>query len=729
MHDQTAYQIRPDLRVVCVSDESAFLITETERRRVNGRLYVTLLSALSTPFTAGDLAARLAAHHSEIEVHYGIQQLVAAGHVVDRATHVERMARSRAPAPRTAVRTLAADGGGIVARTLSECGLVVEDGAPLTVLVIDDYLHPGLTSAIDDVLAAGSACLPFKPHGSVAWLGPVFSPGAQPCWYCLLHHIQVNRPVEMYLQAEGLALEEVLPRAKYSATTLAAASLFAGCELMRRLAPSAPARCAGVPELRDLVTLDLEHMVRREHPILRRPQCPCCGDPHHMTHQLARPIELASREKRDLRDGGHRIESPDATYARLARHVDPRIGAISHLGEMPHKHHPLRPVFTATHFLRPAPGVAQDERFDQISVGKGKTIEQARVSALCEALERQCARYQGDEPRVRGSIRELAPAAIDPRSLLLFSDRQYAEGTPRLARARLLATPRSQLVPRPADPDRAIDWTPAWSLTEGTRRLVPFHYVFAGAPQPVAERCCMWDSNGCAAGNCLEEAVLQGLLELVERDATAIWWYNRVARPEVDLDSFAQPYFHRVRAHYGEAGHQLWVLDLTHDLGIPAVIALARERHGDRYAAGLGCHLDLELAVQRALTELHQVFDPEHRHDPLFVQSEIGDDRFLRPAPDLAPCTAASHANQRCDDLREDIALCMQRLRRAGLDVIVADYSRPDVALTTVKVMVPGLRHFWPRFAPGRLYDVPVALGWRSSPYTEGELNPMPLLM
>ena len=50
------------------------------------------------------------------------------------------------------------------------------------------------------------------------------------------------------------------------------------------------------------------------------------------------------------------------------------------------------------------------------------------------------------------------------------------------------------------------------------------------------------DSNGCAAGNTLEEAIVQGFLELVERDAYAIWWYNRLQRAEVDLDQFDDSY-------------------------------------------------------------------------------------------------------------------------------------------------------------------------------------------
>jgi hypothetical protein len=46
-----------------------------------------------------------------------------------------------------------------------------------------------------------------------------------------------------------------------------------------------------------------------------------------------------------------------------------------------------------------------------------------------------------------------------------------------------------------------------------------------------------------------------------------------------------------------------------------------------------------------------------------------------------------------------------------------------------VKVFVPGLRHVWARFAPGRLYDVPPALGWLDSPVAEDQLNPISMFI
>ena len=63
------------------------------------------------------------------------------------------------------------------------------------------------------------------------------------------------------------------------------------------------------------------------------------------------------------------------------------------------------------------------------------------------------------------------------------------------------------------------------------------------------------------------------------------------------------------------------------------------------------------------------------------------------------------------------------------MEVLVLDQTRSEIGLPVVKVVVPGLRHFWARFAPGRLYDVPVRLGWLSRPTCEADLNPIPMFL
>ena len=63
------------------------------------------------------------------------------------------------------------------------------------------------------------------------------------------------------------------------------------------------------------------------------------------------------------------------------------------------------------------------------------------------------------------------------------------------------------------------------------------------------------------------------------------------------------------------------------------------------------------------------------------------------------------------------------------MEVLVLDQTRPEIGLNVVRVIVPGLRHFWPRFAPGRLYDVPVKMQWLKQAQKESELNPIGMFL
>jgi ribosomal protein S12 methylthiotransferase accessory factor len=76
-------------------------------------------------------------------------------------------------------------------------------------------------------------------------------------------------------------------------------------------------------------------------------------------------------------------------------------------------------------------------------------------------------------------------------------------------------------------------------------------------------------------------------------------------------------------------------------------------------------------------------------------------------------------------DLGGEVRACVDLARDHGLDVLVVDQSHPDVALAVARVVVPGLRHFWRRLGPGRLYDVPVRMGWLDAPLAEAQLNPL----
>jgi ribosomal protein S12 methylthiotransferase accessory factor len=107
-----------------------------------------------------------------------------------------------------------------------------------------------------------------------------------------------------------------------------------------------------------------------------------------------------------------------------------------------------------------------------------------------------------------------------------------------------------------------------------------------------------------------------------------------------------------------------------------------------------------------------------------FRDATTATEAHLMPDPDVAPNGASHWKLTPSDDILEDLLFCKACVERIGLELLIIDQTRPDVGMPAVKVVVPGLRHFWPRFAPGRLYDVPVRLGKRDRPLREEELNP-----
>jgi ribosomal protein S12 methylthiotransferase accessory factor len=287
----------------------------------------------------------------------------------------------------------------------------------------------------------------------------------------------------------------------------------------------------------------------------------------------------------------------------------------------------------------------------------------------------------------------------------------------------------------------AVDWTTTWSLTHDRPVLVPAGQVWFGHPDIESHFFTYSDGNGNASGSVREEAILQAACELIERDSVAIWWYNRLRRPRFDLDSLDDPYVEILRRYYRSLDREFWVLDITSDLGIPTFAAVSRRvksSEPEDVILGFGAHIDPALAAMRALTELNQFLPVVARRRPdgstLYLEDDaitldwwrsvrVDDESWLLPSDEPATSTE-THAGLIRATLTEDIEALLERIHAAGLEVLVADQTRPDLDLSVVKVIIPGLRHFWRRLAPGRLYDVPVRMGWLSAPLHESELNP-----
>jgi oxazoline/thiazoline synthase len=147
---------------------------------------------------------------------------------------------------------------------------------------------------------------------------------------------------------------------------------------------------------------------------------------------------------------------------------------------------------------------------------------------------------------------------------------------------------------------------------------------------------------------------------------------------------------------------------------------------------GSGAHFNTRVAMLRALTELNQFLSiglmgggtGEKSSLDGFTALRLRDHPFLTPSGNAPVQPGSGSKFGPLDNTREQVIACIDVARRAGLDFLVLNQTRPDVEVPVVRVIVPGLRHFYRRFGPGRLYDVPVKLGLRDRPLQETELTP-----
>ncbi len=739
---------RPHWHIAPVGDREVFLIAEGRNVVLNGRTYVELARLIDGERTTDAIVDELIASLPAAEIYLGLMKLERDGYIEDRDAQVfppaeaawwgmhgvsQADAREALGSRKVGIHCIGRADDAPVRRLLHESGvIVVPSDAPdigLHVVVVDDYLRPELRELDAQMRATGTPWVPVKPVGMFPWFGPLFQPGGGPCWSCLAQRLTVNRETEEYVRTAIGADEPFASLAAVPGSATAAISM-AVTELTRYIV-------TGTTSLADtLITFNGATFDVERHTVVRRPQCPVCGDPERT--RIARPVEPQSRIKTYTRDGGHRVMTPEAALRAWSHHISPVTGVVRMLTRITDDDDLLHVYVSGTNMaLRTENSRMLKRNLRGSNCGKGVTDAQARMSAVGEAIERYSGVFRGEEPRERGTLRSLGDRAVDPDTWTLYSDAQYAARDEWNSRQR-----RLDAVPHRFTADTVTDWSPVWSLTHREPRLLPTSLLYYGIPPELDSGCFVPESNGTAAGASLEDAMLQGLMELVERDGVAIWWYNRLRQPEVDLDSFDDPYVTQLRKAYAERGRDIWMLDVTSDLGIPAFVAFSRRIDGhatEDIVFAPAAHLDPRIAMLRALTELNQMVPgaapPEGQStgynydDPEAVEwwqtATVANQPWILPSESLPSRRMEDFPVVTHDDLLDDIVHVQGILEARGLEVLALDQTRLDIGLPVVKMIVPGLRHFWARFAPGRLYDVPVAMGRLEAPTREEDLNPI----
>ena len=555
------------------------------------------------------------------------------------------------------------------------------------------------------------------------WVGPLWFPGDSWCFECLKRVVKRNRPDLVFLQEKGVT---GLKRNQVSEKT-------------RKYL------------LRELKNVQMEEETFLKSGIVSINRVGP-GREYHSTKHLTPCNDCSSRIKKKkfqnvyvgqkiaYQKGGYRTRSASRTLNQYASIIDPLTGIARLIMKAPFKGKDLVHVVQVFQGMREVDITLKYLKGNlyPISGGKGESIEQSNVSGLCEAIERYSMLYQGCESLRECQYSELKAPFYTPAQLLTLSEKQYRE------RDFWNEEVKSEMhfVPERYSDQMVISWTAGCCANSGKEAYFPTSYCYTGF-RGAGDKIAFADSNGVAAGCTYEEAMLQGVLELIERDCTAIWWYNQIKRPLVDFASFKGTWFSGYEEVYASLSREIWVIDITNDLAIPTFVAVSRQigRGSEHIILGFGCHLSPEIAIGRAISELNQILPGAEEAQKNNYRGQTYDaaafaewqkyattEAFPFLQPNSRPMKGASdYQKDESQTIEEALNLCLEKLDTAGLDTFYLDLTRPEINLPVVKMIVPGLRHFWYRLGKGRLYDVPVNLGWLEKTKHEKELNPIPL--
>lgn len=346
------------------------------------------------------------------------------------------------------------------------------------------------------------------------------------------------------------------------------------------------------------------------------------------------------------------------------------------------------------------------------AAGRGFTPQEAETGVIFEAIERASALADGPE---------------DPRRHIAADPARNANDYWQFSAAQL-----RHLSERAATDLAEFSSVAATDLVSGQAIMVPASAIFVDEDIRLGWPPIVGTSSGTAARPAFADAARAALLERIERDAVAIWWYNRLPAPVLDPQDVADALPPAFAAWITGRRRTTTLIMTPTDLPVPAVVALTATSAGDAPAIGAAAALDPCQAVRAAILEALQC---EIALAHMRLAQECAD------PPPVPPLLAWSRTTRLHDDAHlagagtvrlpapTAEAGLLAGLARAGVDVAIADITRPEIGIPVAKAVSRTLRDWQPRFAPGRLADVPVNLGLCDRPAREDEMNPVPFVI
>ncbi|MFD0503166.1 TOMM precursor leader peptide-binding protein [Streptomyces chiangmaiensis] len=335
--------------------------------------------------------------------------------------------------------------------------------------------------------------------------------------------------------------------------------------------------------------------------------------------------------------------------------------------------------------------------------GQSQSSAGSERYGILEGLERYAGQFpRAKESTIYASYRELGPDALDPTTMGSYLPEFYTGHTEYY---------------QPYHPDAQTHWVWGYSFGEQRPLLVPEQLVFYLDRRP-DRKFVQESSNGCASGSSVEEALLHGMLELIERDAFLLCWYGGAKLPEIDPATCVDEEVQFVLERVARLGYRMRLFDMRVDIPVPAVMAVAERLDGGlgRLCFAAGASLDPVEAVRAAIAEtasyipgmderveaklpdLREMVTDYNRvheltqHALLYGMPEMAStvDFLLDAAPPRSMDELyGSWLAQRPEtlDLADDARFVMERLRDAGSDVVAVDQTCPEQDGTGIRTL------------------------------------------
>ena len=443
-------------------------------------------------------------------------------------------------------------------------------------------------------------------------------------------------------------------------------------------------------------------------------------------------------------DGGHRLLNTAQTRRLITPFVDNSTGIMDEIDLTAidndiFMYSAARVVGAATVNTKNNSETARSTGFPISAAGKGRTTTQSQVSCIAEAIERYSANFPVFKPIVIESTAEqLGDSAINPNVILNFSPKQYH------SREEINSNTDALIhkVPKQFKNDIPTHWSPIINIIHPEdSRFIPtamLGFNYTNNLQPGTAVSC---SNGLASGNSKAEAMVQALYEIIERDACAIWWYNKLNINRCTIPENIQSYASKIKHKLNSMGRSFEILELPTDFDITVTCCISHTYEGRLICVGLGSHYDASVSVSRAITEMYQMLVGIKRYESMksnigmgnggidklvgqWLRTEtIENHPHLRGKNESTSCR--NFKKKKFEYIEEELEYILNQFNNKGMAVYGVNMTAKTIGFPVVKMLVPGMRHFWPRLGEGRLYEVPVTLGYLNTPKKEEELNKM----